>query len=178
MTSHVSSSTTGHTQVCLRVFLNYQYQSFFLLMFDGLTPPYGDTVPEGVSHYVVWSRLPLVHTDIIPPEVWDRVQFDGLWGFVGSETRLKNDGPDAPLLKAAAKEIDTFIRNLWVESEWESAWFMNPPVRFPSLVFPIPFFFKSLIHIANGRDYRAYQGWPTFTCSRGESHQKKQQPQR
>lgn len=64
----------------------------------------------------------------MPPEVWDRVAFDGLWDFTGGETKPKYDGPDAPLLKLAAREIDQFVRNLWVESEWECAWFMNPPV--------------------------------------------------
>lgn len=72
--------------------------------------------------------MPLVHRDLVPPEVWDRVAFDGLWDFTGSETKPKYDGPDAPLLKLAAREIHQCVRNVWVESEWECAWFMNPPV--------------------------------------------------
>jgi len=85
-------------------------------------------VPRGVSHYVVWTRLSLVYPDLVPPEVWDRVNNDGLWGFVGSDMTPKYDGPDAPLLKVAGREMDTFVRNIWPESDWESAWFMNPTV--------------------------------------------------
>jgi len=84
------------------------------------------SVPSGVSHYVVWTRLSLVHPDLVPSEVWDRVNNNGLWDFVGSEMTPKYNGPDAPLLKVAGWEMDTFVRNIWPESDWESAWFMNP----------------------------------------------------
>ena len=86
-------------------------------------------VPHGVSHYVVWTRLPLVHPELVPPEVWNRVYLDGLWDFVGSSSKPKYNGPDAPSLKVAGREMDTFVRNVWPESDWESAWFMNPTVR-------------------------------------------------
>ncbi len=26
------------------------------------------------------------------------------------------------------REIETFIKRRWIESEWETAWFVNPPV--------------------------------------------------
>ncbi|KAF8312470.1 hypothetical protein DL93DRAFT_1305357 [Clavulina sp. PMI_390] len=84
------------------------------------------SVPEGVSHYVVWSRLPLTHVDLVPAVVWDRVGFDGLWDFTGSHTSVKYDGPLAGDLKVAGRELDTFVKNMFPEGEWECAWFMNP----------------------------------------------------
>lgn len=84
------------------------------------------SVPHDVSHYVVWSRLPLVHPSLVPPQIEGRVFNDGLWDFVGSDLKLKYDGPDAPLLKLAAREMNNFVRNLWPEADWESAWFLNP----------------------------------------------------
>jgi len=84
------------------------------------------SVPHGVTHYVIWSRLPLVHPDLVPQGVLHRVESDGLWDFVGSDVKLKYDGSDAPLLKAAGREMDSFVRKIWPEYEWESAWFMNP----------------------------------------------------
>lgn len=36
-------------------------------------------------------------------------------------------------VRAYGEEIATFIRRRWVEREWETAWFVNPPVS--SVVF-------------------------------------------
>ena len=32
------------------------------------------------------------------------------------------------LVRQAGSEIDAFIRRRWNEKEWETAWFVNPPV--------------------------------------------------
>ena len=32
------------------------------------------------------------------------------------------------MVKNVGREIDSFVRRRWVESEWETAWFFNPPV--------------------------------------------------
>lgn len=84
-----------------------------------------------------------------------RVLQDGLWGFTGSlapppspETlpeclgalaewgvtidKLVRSPEPTPeervLLEGLASEVDTFVRKLWKENEWETAWFVNPPV--------------------------------------------------
>ena len=31
-------------------------------------------------------------------------------------------------VKSFGEEIATFIKRRWVEREWETAWFVNPPV--------------------------------------------------
>lgn len=117
-------------------------------------------MPHGVSHYVVWTRLPIVHPDVVPPEVRGKVNVDGLWGFVGSDTTPKYDGPDAPLLKVAGQEMDAFVRNFWPESDWESAWFMNPPVRDNNLTAYAP---ACLTKSTSSSAFKACQGLPTFT---------------
>ena len=33
------------------------------------------------------------------------------------------------LVRRAGSEIDKFVRQRWNEREWETAWFVNPPVR-------------------------------------------------
>jgi len=85
------------------------------------------SVPEGVVHYLVWSRLPFVHPDLIPVQIHDRVAHDGLWGFTGGDTEPKNIGADTEVVKSAAREICTFVTDNWTPQEWETAWFMNPP---------------------------------------------------
>ena len=32
------------------------------------------------------------------------------------------------LVRRAGSEIDKFVRQRWNEREWETAWFVNPPV--------------------------------------------------
>lgn len=86
------------------------------------------TVPEGVVHYVIWSRRPFTHNETVAPPVRARVEQDGLWGFTGGEDRLKSDDPHAELMRLAAAEIQTFISTSWDVRFWETAWFMNPPV--------------------------------------------------
>jgi len=31
------------------------------------------------------------------------------------------------MVRMAGIEVDTFVRNRWIEREWETAWFVNPP---------------------------------------------------
>lgn len=112
------------------------------------------TVPNEVEHSLVWTRLPILPPDL-PPAVAPRVLQDGLWGFTGSlapppspETlpeclgalaewgvtidKLVRSPEPTPeervLLEGLAREVDTFVRKLWKENEWETAWFVNPPV--------------------------------------------------
>jgi hypothetical protein len=39
------------------------------------------------------------------------------------------------LIRKAGGEVHEFVKRRWDESEWETAWFVNPPVSF--------FFFRS-----------------------------------
>jgi len=32
------------------------------------------------------------------------------------------------MVRNAGREIDGFVKRRWVETEWETAWFVNPPV--------------------------------------------------
>jgi len=86
-------------------------------------------VPLGVTHFIIWSRLPFVHEEITPYKVKDRVAHDGMWGFTGGITQSKADDKDMPLIRQASKEIQMFVRKVWPEDRWETAWFMNPLVR-------------------------------------------------
>ncbi|KAF9519616.1 hypothetical protein BS47DRAFT_1312208 [Hydnum rufescens UP504] len=85
------------------------------------------SVPHDVSHFLVWSRLPFVHPDIIPEAIWDRVAQGGLSGFTGSETTPKNIGGNNDLVRIATSEIENFISASWNPTEYETAWFLNPP---------------------------------------------------
>jgi hypothetical protein len=90
----------------------------------------------------------------------ERVHQDGLWGFTGNDspppspstlpeclpaladwgvTRQlmvvspKATEEEAVLVKEAARQIQEYVQNRWSEDEWETAWFVNPPVsRRPS----------------------------------------------
>ncbi|KAF8312472.1 hypothetical protein DL93DRAFT_2082043 [Clavulina sp. PMI_390] len=84
------------------------------------------SVPEGVTHYVVWSRLPLVYRDLMSVEAWDHIAHDGLCDFTGSSMRFKPDGPLSEEIALAGKEMDMFVKKVFPENEWECAWFMNP----------------------------------------------------
>ena len=49
---------------------------------------------------------------------------------------VRSEKPEDPALRAeedelvrrAGSEIDKFVRQRWNEREWETAWFVNPPV--------------------------------------------------
>jgi len=84
-------------------------------------------VPEGVTHYLVWSRLPFIHPDIVPVQIRDIVAHDGWWGFTGSDYKPKATGINADLTRTATRDIQAFVLNNWEEQNWETIWFMNPP---------------------------------------------------
>ncbi|TRM63839.1 hypothetical protein BD626DRAFT_492851 [Schizophyllum amplum] len=56
------------------------------------------------------------------------------WG-VTMDSLIQSEKSDDPnlrqeednLVRRAGSEVDQFIRNRWVEKEWETAWFVNPP---------------------------------------------------
>ena len=52
------------------------------------------------------------------------------WG-VTIEGLVRSAEPTAEeraLLEGLAREVDAFVRGLWAEDGWETAWFVNPPV--------------------------------------------------
>jgi len=113
------------------------------------------SVPIEVEHTLIWSRVPIFHPALIPAEIDARVQQDGLCGFTGNEEpppspstlpeclpalsewgitmekliRSPRSSPEIEeMVKNAGKEVNDFVKRRWVESEWETAWFINPPV--------------------------------------------------
>ncbi|OAX41395.1 hypothetical protein K503DRAFT_735631 [Rhizopogon vinicolor AM-OR11-026] len=112
------------------------------------------SVPIEIEHTLIWSRVPIFHPALIPVEIDARVQQDGLCGFTGNDepppspstlpeclpalaewgitmenlVRSPKGSPEIEVMaKSAGREIDGFVRRRWVESEWETAWFVNPP---------------------------------------------------
>lgn len=98
-------------------------------------------VPPEISHYLIWSRLPIVHPALVHPSVASQVERDGLWGFTGviGQDESHNDSvytdvapgtsPSARShILAAAYHINQFVLEHWPEDDWEVAWFVNPPV--------------------------------------------------
>lgn len=110
-------------------------------------------VPPEIEHSLIWTRVPIIPTDL-PPSIAPRVLQDGLWGFTGSlepppsPSTLPECLPalaewgvtldklirtprgteeEEELVKKAGIEIETFVKRRWVEREWETAWFVNPP---------------------------------------------------
>lgn len=114
-------------------------------------------VPLEIEHSLIWSRLPIFHPTLIPPAIDARVQQDGLCGFTGStditetlpslESYLpaladwgvtmdklvrspRASEAEETMVKSAGKEVHEFVKRRWNEDQWETAWFVNPPVRF------------------------------------------------
>ncbi|KAG2133737.1 hypothetical protein DEU56DRAFT_810404 [Suillus clintonianus] len=111
-------------------------------------------VPIEIEHTLIWSRVPILHPDLIPAEIHARIQQDGLCGFTGNDEpppspstlpqclpslaewgitmenliRSPKSNPEIEeLVRNAGREINGFVKRRWVESEWETAWFVNPP---------------------------------------------------
>lgn len=42
----------------------------------------------------------------------------------------KGTEEEEELVRRAGAEVDRFVRRRWNEEEWETAWFVNPPVSF------------------------------------------------
>ncbi|KIJ45115.1 hypothetical protein M422DRAFT_29969 [Sphaerobolus stellatus SS14] len=97
------------------------------------------SIPPEISHYLIWSRLPIVHPDLVHPSVKAQIERDGLWGFSGGTEDMKTREADyvdvAPgtseegrmYIRAAAQHTLDFVLTHWPEDEWEVAWFVNPP---------------------------------------------------
>ncbi|KAG1899973.1 uncharacterized protein F5891DRAFT_952994 [Suillus fuscotomentosus] len=112
------------------------------------------SVPIEVEHTLIWSRVPIFHPDLITAEVDIRIQQDGLCGFTGTNElppspstlpeclpalaewgitmdkliRSPRGNPEIEdMVRDAGREIDGFVKRRWVEREWETAWFVNPP---------------------------------------------------
>ncbi|KAI6098221.1 hypothetical protein F5141DRAFT_1010962 [Pisolithus sp. B1] len=112
------------------------------------------SVPIEIEHTVIWSRVPIFHSSLIPSAIDARIQQDGLWGFTGSNTPIedlpslesclealadwgvtmesiirspKGSHEEEEMVLHAGKEVDAFVRRRWQESKWETAWFVNPP---------------------------------------------------
>ncbi|KAH9948866.1 hypothetical protein B0H21DRAFT_689339 [Amylocystis lapponica] len=111
------------------------------------------SVPPEIEHTLIWTRLPIMPPDL-PPSVSKRLLQDGLWGFTGSlepppspsalpaclpalaewGTTLESlvcsprgTEEEEALVRDTGKEVATFVKRRWVEREWETAWFVNPP---------------------------------------------------
>jgi hypothetical protein len=124
------------------------------LLLHTLLIPLSSLVPPDIEHALIWTRLPAIPTDL-PASVTPRILQDGLWGFTGltapppSPSLLptylpalsdwgitidklvrspKGTDEEEELVRQAGREIETFIKRRWTEQEWETAWFVNPPV--------------------------------------------------
>ncbi|KAF8582857.1 hypothetical protein K439DRAFT_1350268 [Ramaria rubella] len=96
------------------------------------------SIPPDISHYVIWSRLPIIHPAVVHPSVANQINQDGLWGFTGvgakeSAEGIYTDVAPGTLLEArehiltAAHHTHQFVLAHWPENIWEVAWFVNPP---------------------------------------------------
>ncbi|KAJ6611430.1 hypothetical protein B0H10DRAFT_2056636 [Mycena sp. CBHHK59/15] len=112
------------------------------------------SVPPEVEHTLIWTRIPIFHPLLVAESVRARVEQDGLWGFTGStspppspsnlpacfpalaewgitlEGMIKSErgtGEEDELVRIAGLPVHNFVKKRWVESEWETAWFVNPP---------------------------------------------------
>ncbi|KAJ7600939.1 hypothetical protein C8J56DRAFT_767776 [Mycena floridula] len=109
---------------------------------------------DTVEHTLIWTRIPIYHSDIVDPSVAARIQQDGLWGFTGNtspppspstlplclpalaewgiteDKMIKSNRPTEKediLIHRASQHVHDFVRNRWKETDWETAWFVNPP---------------------------------------------------
>ncbi|KAJ7079744.1 hypothetical protein B0H15DRAFT_940699 [Mycena belliarum] len=112
------------------------------------------SVPPEVEHTLIWTRIPIFHPALVAESVRARVELDGLWGFTGntspppSPSNLpaclpalaewgmtldkmvkseKGTAEEDELVRLAGLPVHNFVRSRWVEEEWETAWFVNPP---------------------------------------------------
>ncbi|KAG7088125.1 hypothetical protein E1B28_012150 [Marasmius oreades] len=112
------------------------------------------SVPVSVEHTLIWTKLPIYHTDTVAPSINARINQDGIWGFTGhtspppspstlplclpalSEWGITEDKmivspkcseEEEELVRKAGVEVNEFVRKRWDEDEWETAWFVNPP---------------------------------------------------
>ncbi|KAI0064092.1 hypothetical protein BV25DRAFT_1906838 [Artomyces pyxidatus] len=113
------------------------------------------SVPANIEHSLIWTVLPILPLEL-PPSVKPRLLQDGLWGFTGNSPDSPPPSPsllpsylpalaewgvtEASLVRSArgtdeeeeavrraGLEVHKFVSARWKESEWETAWFVNPP---------------------------------------------------
>ena len=111
--------------------------------------------PE-IEQSLIWSRVPVFHPTLVPPAIDARVQQDGIWGFTGSTDpveslpslesclpvlsdwgitmdklvrSVRGSEAEETVVENAGREVREFVKRRWKESQWETAWFVNPPVR-------------------------------------------------
>jgi hypothetical protein len=114
------------------------------------------SVPSFIEHHLIWAALPILPPNL-PPLIKPRLLQDGLWGFTGYSADSPPPSPsqllaclpalsdwgvtEASLIRStrgteeeekavreAGVEVHQFIVATWKEQEWETAWFVNPPV--------------------------------------------------
>ncbi|KAF8964170.1 hypothetical protein BDZ97DRAFT_1816627 [Flammula alnicola] len=112
------------------------------------------SVPPEVEHTLVWTKVPIYHTDLVAEAIKPRIEQDGLWGFTGNDSpppspselsscmgalsewgitmdnMIKSEPPtqeEAALIEDAGKEVHRYVKTRWPEQVWETAWFVNPP---------------------------------------------------
>ncbi|KAJ3814049.1 hypothetical protein F5876DRAFT_86690 [Lentinula aff. lateritia] len=111
-------------------------------------------VPHEVEHSLVWTKVPIFHPEIIPPSIAPRIEQDGLWGFTGNTSpppspsnlssclpalsewgvskekmiiSQKGTEEEEALVRQVGSHVQGYIERKWKETEWETAWFVNPP---------------------------------------------------
>lgn len=151
--SSASFRTTGRIQVSRVCFMGFVDVIHLL----------PSLVPPGVEHTLVWSRVPIFHPALVPSSIEARIQQNGLCGFTGSNTSAeqlpslesclptlaewgitiesiripRGSEEDEEMVRNAGKEVSAFVKRRWQENKWETAWFVNPPVR-PLLLIHLP----------------------------------------
>jgi hypothetical protein len=122
-------------------------------MVEILQNPSHCQVPSEIEHTLIWTKVPIYHPDLIDDSIKPRIDQDGLWGFTGSdspppspsllpsylpalaqwgitkETMVVSAKPtktEAIQIEQAGQEVHRYVRNRWPESDWETAWFVNP----------------------------------------------------
>ncbi|KAJ7160042.1 hypothetical protein C8R46DRAFT_1001192 [Mycena filopes] len=112
------------------------------------------SVPPEIEHTLIWTRIPIFHSALIPELIRARVELDGLWGFTGNDSpppspsnlpaclpalaewgmtqdkmikSEKGTAEEDELVRLAGLPVHNFVKNRWIEAEWETAWFVNPP---------------------------------------------------
>ena len=118
-------------------------------------------VPTEIEHTLIWTKMPIYHPDLVAGTIKTRIDQDGLWGFTGNDLppspsnlpscisklaewgitmdkMIKSEPPteeEKNLIQEAGREVHRYVKNRWVEKDWETAWFVNPPVNVFSLFF-------------------------------------------
>lgn len=128
--------------------------------------------------------MPVFHPALIPPAIDARVQQDGVCGFTGStdlieslpslesclpaladwgitiDKLIRSPGGsevEEATVKNAGKEVHEFVKRRWKENQWETAWFVNPPVRLFLLIRVCP------LRTCDA-EVTKYSGFSTYPC--------------